>query len=232
MPEYCPSLLPGNATPAERALEQTLARLSDVPVPLRSLWNPDTCQPEHLPWLAWALSVDNWDPSWPTDVKRRHVSKAIDIQRRKGTAKSVRTVVNTFGANLLLQEWWQTHPPKAPHTFNLHLTLGDDTPSDAAWQQDIIREVERTKPVRSHFTLTVGKAATGGATLTGALCPVTAKRLMTDEEPLARKVHLGLKSVACKADFLRLDLNARRFVCCGGFGASGALRIASYTRIH
>ena len=52
-------LLPANATPLERALAETTARLSDVAVPIRDLWSPENCPTELLPWLAWALSVDS-----------------------------------------------------------------------------------------------------------------------------------------------------------------------------
>jgi hypothetical protein len=41
------TLLPRNATELERALETSMARLADVPVPLRDLWNPDTWDPHH-----------------------------------------------------------------------------------------------------------------------------------------------------------------------------------------
>lgn len=232
MPEYCPGLLPGNATTAERALEQSTRRLSDVPVPLRSLWNPDTCAEDYLPWLAWALSVDSWDPSWPLEVKRSHVRKAIEIQRRKGTARSVQSVVDTFGAALSLQEWWQTSPPAAPHTFGLTLTLGDNTPSDAIWQQAIIREVERTKPARSHFTLTVGKAVSGDTGLVSALRPATTRRLDVDEDPLVRRAFLGLHAASRNAGFQRLQLTERRLVCGTGIGLDGGIRAASYTRLH
>ena len=48
------SLLPRNATGAERAIEGATARVGAVPTPFRDLWNPDTCPAALLPWLAWA----------------------------------------------------------------------------------------------------------------------------------------------------------------------------------
>lgn len=54
------SLLPPNNTPQERALEATTARISDIPVPLRQLYNPDTCPINLLAWLGWQLSTDSW----------------------------------------------------------------------------------------------------------------------------------------------------------------------------
>ena len=51
------SLLPSNASGAEQALALSLARLSDIPVPNRDLWNPRTIPAHLLPWLAWSLSI-------------------------------------------------------------------------------------------------------------------------------------------------------------------------------
>ncbi|MCQ4302675.1 phage tail protein I [Stutzerimonas frequens] len=176
-----PSLLPPNASAAERAVEQATARLAGLPVPLRELWNPDTCPESLLPWLAWSLSLDNWQPYWPLSVKRARIKAAVEIQRRKGTAKSVRDVVSSFGSGLALREWWQLSPMGTPHTFEVVLTLGAGVPNTAAYQQDIIKEIERTKPVRSHFTLTLGLSATGGLGLQGAARPVIYRRLQLTE---------------------------------------------------
>lgn len=176
-----PSLLPPNASSLERKLEQATLRLGTMAVPLRDLWNPDTCPAHLLPWLAWTLSLDSWQPYWPEAVKRARIRSAVDIQRRKGTAKSVRDVVRSFGSSLALREWWQLSPMGTPHTFEVVLTLGAGVPNTAAYQQDIIKEIERTKPVRSHFTLTLGLSATGGLGLQGAARPVIYRRLQLTE---------------------------------------------------
>ncbi len=163
-----PALLPNNATPGERAIEQATARIAAVPVPIRDVWNPDTCPARLLPWLAWALSLDSWQPYWPESVKRARIRAAIEIQRRKGTVKSVRDTVASFGTGLALREWWQQDPLGEPHTFQIVLTPGAGVPNDAAYQADVIAEVERTKPVRSHFTFIAGLSATGEFGLLGA----------------------------------------------------------------
>lgn len=178
-----PSLLPPKATELERALEQAMARMGNVPTPLRDLWNPDTCPAHLLPWLAWSLSLDSWQPYWPESVKRERIRSAVEIQRRKGTAKSVRDVVRSFGSSLALREWWQLEPKGTPHTFEVVLTLGAGVPNTAEFQNDVIAEIERTKPVRSHFTFTLGLAATGGLGLAGAARPVTYRRLQCNEAP-------------------------------------------------
>ncbi|OLO05108.1 phage tail protein I [Salinicola socius] len=171
------SLLPPNATTAERALEATTATAADLPVPLRSLWNPDTCPADLLPWLAWAMSLDSWQPYWPERIKRQRIRDAIEIQRRKGTAKSVRDVVRSFGSSLTIREWWQRATPGEPHTFDVTLSLGADVPNTAEYQQDIVDEISRTKPVRSHFTFTAGLNATAGVGIVAVARPYIYRRL-------------------------------------------------------
>ncbi len=160
------SLLPPSVTELERAIEAATARMGEVPVPLRSLVDPDTCPLSFLPYLAWAVSIDAWSSDWPEEVKRARVRRAIEIQRHKGTASSVRAVVESFGGAVALREWWQLDPPGPPHTFTMAVELSgnDGAPATAAFADAVINEVRRTKPVRSHFTFTQGLrfgAATG-----------------------------------------------------------------------
>lgn len=173
------SLLPPNATPFERALSTVSERMSDIPVPLRSLWNAATCPVELLPWLAWGLSIDSWSSDWPENVKRERVRQAIAIQRRKGTSASVRSVVRSFGGSVALREWWQLDQPGEPHTFELVLTVSgqDGQPATAAFIDSIIAEVSRTKPVRSHFTFLQGLASVGRVGLISVARPAIYARL-------------------------------------------------------
>lgn len=173
------SLLPPNATPLERGFEAASARLSAVPTPLDQLWNPDTCPVALLPYLAWALSIDVWSPDWPEGVKRERIRRAIAIQRSKGTLQSVQDVVASFGGSIVLREWWETNPPGDPHTFALVLSLsgaGIAVPS-AQFIDEIIDDIGRTKPVRSHFTFTLALSATASIGTKGVMRPVVYARL-------------------------------------------------------
>ncbi|WP_309866464.1 phage tail protein I [Luteibacter sp. 1214] len=173
------SLLPANATELERALEQVGLSLLDLPVAIDTLWNPDTISADLLPWLAWSLSVDSWKPYWSEVVKRNRVKSAIDIARRKGTAKAVRDVVESFGGHVEITEWWQTTPMGVPHTFSLILTVPTQggQQASAEFVDDIIAEVRRAKPARSHFTFTQGMQAMGGVGLIAAARPLSYRRL-------------------------------------------------------
>lgn len=91
------SLLPDNATPHEIALARSIARISAVPVPIRDLWNVETCPVSLLTWLAWSNGVDEWAENWPEDVKRATLREAIKVQRKKGSVWSVKRVLQNAG---------------------------------------------------------------------------------------------------------------------------------------
>lgn len=163
-------LLPPNATPFERALAQSLARISDVPVPLRDLWSPWNCPIELLPWLAWALSIDRWKAEWSEYQKRVETARAIERQRLKGTPASIEDLLESYDRLIQLVEWFETSPRMNPHTFQVIIPI-DGTPagrSTAAFQREIVRDIYRTKPARSHFDLVLKLATAAKLTLRGA----------------------------------------------------------------
>lgn len=170
-------LLP-RATQLESALETAAGSIAETPTPIRDVWSPDDCPADLLPWLAWGLSLDNWATSWPDSIKRARVANAIGIAKRKGTAASVRQVVASFGGSVAIREWWQTTPRGTPHTFDLVLTLDrDGAPASAEFADQVIAEVNRAKPARSHFTFTQGISATGRVGLAAAVRPAVFVRL-------------------------------------------------------
>lgn len=167
-----PNLLPNNATPLERALADTAARVGEVPAPIKELWDPWACPLDLLPWLAWALSADRWEVHWSEDQKRRAVADAIDLQRKKGTPAAVENVLKSFDDLLTLAEWWEFNGE--PHTFQIDLPLisknGDlgGFRSSAEFAEAIVRDVTRTKPARSHFILRQTLEGESSITVLGA----------------------------------------------------------------
>src|SRR5690606_20648556 len=137
------TLLPPNVSPLEMALEETTARLSEVPVPLRALWDPQTCPAELLPWLAWGVSIDFWDTDWPLSEKRAAIASAIDDQRRKGTRASLREVLDRFDPLIQIVEWWQDRDTMEPHTFRLELPLAieSEVEYDTALVTALLRDI-------------------------------------------------------------------------------------------
>lgn len=144
------TLLPHNSTPQEQAIDGASSRVSSIPVPLRSLWNPDTCPVSLLPWLAWGLSVDEWNPDWTEPQKRSVIRESVSVHRLKGTIGAVRRIVDSFGLGIVIREWWQKSPAGTPHTFTLSISV-DQIPTGAL--DSIINSVRKAKPIRSDFDL-------------------------------------------------------------------------------
>lgn len=173
------SLLPPNSTPLERAIEATTARISDVPVPLRTLWNPATCPEATLPWLGWALSVDRWDLDWTTAQKRAACAGAFAAHRIKGTRAAVDAVLEEFGNGMTIDEWWEQDPPGVPHTFAVTIPGGFSS-LPAGLIDKIVREIAKAKPVRSHFQFNQGVAGDGTMVLAGGARAVIHMRVDFD----------------------------------------------------
>jgi phage tail P2-like protein len=175
------NLLPPNATRLERALVDVLIE-HDVEVPIAELWDPATCPLSLLPWLAWGLSVDQWDADWPEAVKRQAVADSIALHRIKGTRASVEAVLARFDDLLELVEWHEASPPRAPHTFEIVLPLaGPGVPAGgaratAAFAEAIIREVGRVKPLREHLVLVQRLLVKGGIGVQALARPAETRR--------------------------------------------------------
>ena len=91
-------LLPFSATPLERAVDGASARIDELDVPVRDLWDPGKCPLALLPWLAWGLGVETWEPDWPEAVKRQFCAEAFEVHRERGTAAAIRRVLSLIGA--------------------------------------------------------------------------------------------------------------------------------------
>lgn len=154
-------LLPGNATELERLAAQALAQIERVPVPLRNLWNPDTCPVELLPYLAWAFSVDRWSQAWPESAKRNAINAAYFIHSRKGTIGALRRVVEPLGYLIEVLEWWEELPEGVPGTFRLLIGVLDTGITEAMYQE-LTWLIDDAKPLSRHLVgLAIGLEVRG-----------------------------------------------------------------------
>jgi phage tail P2-like protein len=144
------SLLPPNHTQFEKDLETVSSRISDIPVTIRDIWNPDTCPLELLPWLAWALSIDSWKDYWPESVKRARLRNAIAISRIKGTPQSLKDVVRSFGVEMEIDE---VSEDLAPFQFNIKIDVNNVGAQNSEFTRDVVEEISRTKRSSSYFEL-------------------------------------------------------------------------------
>lgn len=130
------SLLPPGSSALERRAAEACAVGMDLHVPLRDLWNPIRCPVKFLPYLAWAFSVDRWDEDWPEAEKRKAVSDAFYIHRRKGTVAAIRRVIENMGFSMSIAEWWEVADPAG--TFRLTIDV-----NDIGITEGIVNELER-----------------------------------------------------------------------------------------
>ncbi|PCM47840.1 phage tail protein I [Pseudomonas fluorescens] len=143
------SLLPLNSTPLERGIEATFTETTLIP--LRTLYNPDTCPVHLLPHLAWAWSVDRWDPAWPEPVKRAAIKASFYIHKHKGTIGALRRVVEPLGYLIEVLEWWQTVPEGVPGTFALKVGVLDTGITEEMYLE-LERLIDDAKPVSRQLT--------------------------------------------------------------------------------
>lgn len=143
------SLLPLNSTQLERALEA--AFFEKTIVPLRDLYNPDTCPVHLLPHLAWAWSVDRWDYRWSEATKRAAIKASFYIHKHKGTIGAIRRVVEPLGYLIEIVEWFKTVPEGVPGTFALKIGVLDTGITEEMYQE-LERLIDDAKPVTRHMT--------------------------------------------------------------------------------
>ena len=166
-----PDLLPPNSTAQERAISLALDRLPDVP--LKTLWTPATCPEAQLPWLAWALSVDEWNAAWPVETKRQVIAASIEQHRKKGTVGALRRALQRLGYEVEIDE-----ATGVAYTFRLRVRIRAGDSAGGAVSEDALNRAVvvalRQKNARSALTDTLFVADTdatglfiGGVTLSG-----------------------------------------------------------------
>ena len=157
------TFLPPSSTKLEKKLSQ--AMVCDFPILLRSLWNPQTCPYELLPYLAWQYSVDYWDENWTEQIKRKVITEAFEIHQHKGTKEAIRRAVSSFGYLIDLIEWWQND--KTPGTFSIEIGVLNKGITDESYNE-LVRIIEDVKPVSRHLSGLSLHLATSGNTTIGA----------------------------------------------------------------
>lgn len=145
------ALLPPNARLEEVALSSATARLANTPPHCREMWNPATCPAQHLPWLAWAFSVDEWNASWAEPQKRAAIEASYTIHRHKGTVGAVKTALSTLDWEAHIVEWYHAVPHGPAYTFRVEITL-DRRGIQPSIYDDVTRLVLASKNTRSHLT--------------------------------------------------------------------------------
>lgn len=112
------SLLPPNASRLMRDTAEVMDPALD-PSFLSGMWSADRAPAAVLPYLAWAMSVDEWDEAWPEATRRQVIRESMGVHRTKGTLASIKRVLRGVGFyepergfNVEIIEG-SAHPPEA-----------------------------------------------------------------------------------------------------------------------
>lgn len=170
-----PSILPAHLSALERDLDEALARLDEIDIPIATLWSPATCPAFALPYLAWALSVDTWRSNWPEAVKRNVIAAAPDVHRVKGTRPALEKALGALGIDVRLTEWWETAPKGAPGTFEVTVFVNNSLGGDVLGPDNqalILETIEKNKRATAHYTFIMGLAIEGPLSIGGNIEPV------------------------------------------------------------
>jgi phage tail P2-like protein len=153
------TLLP-HPTGVELALEQDAAEkyCRADPAVIRRLYDPMECPAEFLPWLAYALSVDVWNPKWPESTKRAVCANSLQMHLHKGTRGSVFDALAALGIRAEIVEWWQAEPSGEPGTMQITLWVNEvilpdaDIILGAELVRDVKEQIDRSKRASIHYT--------------------------------------------------------------------------------
>lgn len=197
------SLLPPNSTQLERDLEATLADALTVDVPVEDLWHAYRCPAEFLPWLAWAVGVEEWDSGWPETVKRDVISATPDIRRHRGTVWAVREALRAAGyADAYIEEGMPYLTYNGAELYNSEddysggsrwalfrviADIGENIGVSGSERERLVRLVSRAKPVRSVLREVAYQASVSDSLVMGDEHHITAKPTVDEVRPAGRR---------------------------------------------
>ncbi|EFK3044344.1 phage tail protein I [Escherichia coli] len=172
-------LLPDNASALEKNLAGCNQAITGLRIPIRSLWDAWNCPLHLLPWLAWALSVDEWNSNWSESIKRQVVADAYEVHRFKGTPYAVQKALNSLNITTYLREWWEQDGSGIPGTITLVALInenitGDDSLLTPAMLNQIARVIRNTKRGVIHFDIELGLLMQETLALTGVVSAASA----------------------------------------------------------
>jgi len=156
------SLLPINASQLLKDLESSSLKATSLEALNRYITNPDLAPDNILPWLAWAVSVDDWSDNWPKVIKREMIKNSISLHQIKGTKRAIKKALEIIGVAGEIALWWELNPRMTPHSFNIiaylndNINEGTDVIIGLDTQQKLINLIENVKPARSHFNFKLG----------------------------------------------------------------------------
>lgn len=169
------SLLPPASTKLERTLEKAITKRSINPEKIRTLYSPKNCPSELLPWLAYAVGVENWNENWSEEIQRSVIAATPNIRRHHGTVWAVREALKAAGYNdaiieeglpSLMRDGSSLYNGVDYHSagsrwalFSIIADVGEGQPITAAERELLINLIDAAKPLRSMMREIIYKAS-------------------------------------------------------------------------
>lgn len=162
------SLLPPNASQLLRDLESVFGDSFDLPTLNRYVVNPDLAPVHILPWLAWAVSVDDWSDSWSEEVRRNVIKASIEVHKKKGTIGALKKALQAFNyENVKVEEWFEYGAD--PYFFRVFFDVVEPG-FDVNILPEVLKVIQNTKNARSHLeSLRAYLSAQMGLTYLGSI---------------------------------------------------------------
>ena len=143
------SLLPPNASQLLRDLESVFGNSFNLLTLNRYVVNPDLAPVHILPWLAWALSVDDWSDNWSEQVRRNVIKASVEVHRKKGTIGALKKALQAFNyTNVKVEEWFEYGAD--PYFFRVFFDVNEPG-FDVNILPQVQKVIESTKNARSHL---------------------------------------------------------------------------------
>ncbi|MBS7328939.1 MAG: phage tail protein I [Oxalobacter sp.] len=170
-------LIDANMQASGLAVDPELRRIAqalDTPVLLKRIDSLTSAQLDHL-----SRQYDaTWRDSWPISRKRSVLKATIANKRLVGTVQAVRNALAAISSTMTMTEWWQTTPKGEPHTFTITATMSDVAGgTDTETQEDLIKQIDSAKPVRSWYSLNIVQSMRSGFNAVGVIQSITCSRI-------------------------------------------------------
>ena len=147
------TVLPETSALLEKALVDTyIERQTDVleledEIPIRHLWNPDTCPAALLPYLACAMSVAGTAVDFSETQLRTLIRDSYELHIRKGTIQALKDVIASLGYRLNRIEEGVASSPAVPATDWARYRLVMDSALSIANGRALEKLIEGAAPV-------------------------------------------------------------------------------------
>ena len=181
------SLLPINASQLLKDLENSSLKATSLEALNRYVTNPDLAPDNILPWLAWAVSVDDWSDNWSLVVKKNVIKASINVHKKKGTIGALRSALEAFNyENITVEEWFNYGGD--PHFFRVFFDVTEPG-FDVGILPQVQKVIDNTKNVRSHLeslkaflSAEMGLINMGSAMISKEITPIAHVIYDTDDE--------------------------------------------------